>query len=78
MMPICEANRTYQDLQTLTRAEAALLDALVKGATVDAAAAGLSISKKTAQNRLSAIYDKLAVKGFNEAVALWRARKAAA
>jgi len=73
-----EADRTYLDVEALTAAEAALLDMLAEGAKVDAAAASLGISKKTAQNRLSASYEKLGVKGLKQAIALWSERRIAA
>lgn len=67
--------RFKHDVSALTKAEVQLLDVMSGGATIPQAAAALGIGRKSADNRLRDIRDKLFAKNTTEAIALWRERQ---
>jgi DNA-binding CsgD family transcriptional regulator len=62
----------------LTEGEVRLLDAMLEHGTRPKACATVGISERTGHNRLEQIRQKLGVHSTNEALELWRERRASA
>jgi len=72
------AVRIYGDQFALTSAERVLMDALVKHGGVTKVATALGLSPKATASRMSTIREKMGAASSADAIAVWRARRAAA